>query len=77
MYDVLSVNLILTSFDLICPYHLLYILKLILISKATSSETPNMGRKQAKSGQFSQSVAGYKWTQKSAIFGQVTEKGLT
>ena len=36
-----------------------------------------MGKIQPKSDQFSQSVAGYKWTRKSAIFGQVTEKGQT
>ena len=34
-------------------------------------------KKQAKSDQFSQSVAGYKWNKKSAIFDQVTEKGQT
>ena len=36
-----------------------------------------MGKKQANSEQTFKSVAGYKWTRKSAIFGQVTEKSLT
>ena len=33
--------------------------------------------KQAKSDQTFKPVGGYKWSQKSAIFGKVKEKGLT
>ena len=33
--------------------------------------------KQAKCDQTFKPVAGYKWSQKSAIFGKVKEKGLT
>ena len=36
-----------------------------------------MDRNKAKSDQLLQSVAGYKWSQKVAIFGKVEEKGLT
>jgi hypothetical protein len=36
-----------------------------------------MVKKQAKSHQISKTVGGFKWTQKSAIFGTVKEKGQT
>ena len=58
-------------------YYLLYILNLLTLSGTTTQKTPNMGKKQAKSDQTLTSVAGYKWSQKSAIFGKVLEKGLT
>ena len=57
--------------------YLLYVLKLLIIARATSWKTPNMGKIQAKRDQFPASVGGYKWSQKSAIFGMVKEKGLT
>ena len=57
--------------------YLLYVLKLLTLSGTTKQKTPNMGKKQAKSDQFSQSVAGYKWSQKVAIFRRVEEKGPT
>ena len=58
-------------------YHLLYILNLPKLPMATSRKSPNMVRKQAKSDKTFKAVAGYKWSQKSAIFGKVKEKGLT
>ena len=57
--------------------NLLYVLKLLTLSGTTKQKTPNMGKKQAKNDQFSQSVAGYKWSQKVAIFRRVEEKGPT
>ena len=57
--------------------NLLYILNLLTLSGTTKQKTPNMVGKQAKSDQTLTSVAGYKWSQKSAIFGKVLEKGLT
>ena len=36
-----------------------------------------MGKIQEKSDQTFKTVAGYKWSQKVAIFGKVEEKGLT
>ena len=57
--------------------NLLYVLNLLTLSGTTKQKTPNMVGKQAKSDQTLTSVAGYKWSQKSAIFGKVLEKGLT
>ena len=47
------------------------------MSGTTKQKSPNMGKKQAKSDQFSQSVVGYKWPREVVIFGKVTEKGQT
>ena len=51
--------------------------KLAEITKATIRKTPNMGKKQVKSDQFSITVASYKWSREVVIFGKVTEKGST
>ena len=57
--------------------NLLYVLKLLIIARATSLKSPNMGKKLVKSDPFSASVGGYIWSQKVRIFGMVKEKGLT
>ena len=54
--------------------YLLYVLNLLTLSGTTKQKSPNMGKKQAKSDQFSQSVVGYKWSREVVIFGKVTEK---
>ena len=72
---------ILFSFLTFCLYgvrlNLLYILNLLTLPGTTKQKIPNMVRKQAKSDQLLQSVAGYKRSSKSEIFGKVKEKGLT
>ena len=60
-----------------CDIYLLYVLKLLTLPGTTKQKTPHMGRKYAKSHQTFKSVAGYKWSQKVAIFGKVEGKGLT
>ena len=57
--------------------YLLYVLKLLTLSGTTKQKTPNMGKIHAKCVQFSITVAGYKWSQKVAIFGNVTENDCT
>ena len=57
--------------------YLLYVLKLLIIARATCRKTPNMVKKQAKSDQTAKSVTGYKWSRKVTHFCKVKEKGLT
>ena len=51
--------------------------KLAEIVKGNQAKTPNMGKIQAKSDQFSITVVGYKWSREVVIFCKVTEKGST
>ena len=57
--------------------HLLYVLKLLIIARATSWKSPNMVRKQAKCDQFPEPPPGYKPSRKVVIFCKVKEKCLT
>ena len=66
-----------TNIATLATGHLLYVLKLLTLSGTTKQKTPNMGKIHAKCVQFSITVAGYKWSQKVAIFGNVTEKDCT
>ena len=57
--------------------YLLYVLNLMKLKGTTKQKIPNMGKIQTKSHYTFKSVAGYKWSQKSAVFSKVKEKGLT
>ena len=77
--EAFCLTLTLSYFHVFCSViiNLLYVLNLLTLSGTTKQKSPNMGKKQAKSDQFSQSVVGYKWSREVVIFGKVTEKGQT
>ena len=49
--------------------------KLADIVRGNQAKNSNLWAKKAKSDHVSQSVRGYKWSQKVVIFGKVKEKG--
>ena len=73
-YNIVMHNILYTVKEII---YLLYVLKLLIIARATSCKTPNMGKNEAKSHQLAEPPAGHKQSRKVAIFSKVKEKGLT
>ena len=58
-------------------YSIIYYIYFKLAEITNGNELENMGDVQAKSDQTAKSVAGYKWSQKVAVFGKLIEKGQT